>query len=373
MKKIAIFLISLRGGGAERVVSYLLNEGYKEFEFHLILFNKKIEYPIPESKNIKIMELGKYIGSKYLSILAIPYLAFKLKNYLLQNDVQTILSFLNRPNLISCYLKKNGWKGKVIISERADSVAYYNSLFFGSFIIGLIKNYYPFADVVTVISKGISHTMKNLGISNCKLIYNPIPISKPSSKKRPANQPFIFINIARLEKQKNHVLLLKAFAELKNTNCKLVILGQGKLLNSLKNLSTELGIQGKVQFAGFQSNIKSFLENADCFVFSSDFEGLGNVLIEALNAGLPIISTDCPHGPREVLAPNTNECLLVEDRIELADYGILTPAGSIKFLADAMQIMMTDELLRDKYRGLAPERASYFDIKKISKQYFELF
>ena len=259
MKKIAIFLINLRGGGAERVVSYLVNEGYKNFEFHIILFNKKLDYPVPQSKNIKIIGLGKYIGSKYLSILAIPYLAIKLKKYLVKNDIQTLLSLLNRPNIISCYLKKNGWKGKVIISERADSVAYYSSLFFGSFIIVLIKKYYPYADVVTVISKGIFQTMKTLGISNCKLIYNPIPISQPSSKQRPANQPFTFINIARLEKQKNHVLLLKAFAELKNKNCKLVILGQGSLLNSLKNLSAELGIQGRVQFAGFQSNIQFYV------------------------------------------------------------------------------------------------------------------
>ena len=373
MKKIAIFLISLRGGGAERIVSYLLNEGHKNFEFHLILFNKEIDYPLPQSKSSKIIGLGKYIGSKYMSILTIPYLAFKLKKYLVKNDIQTIFSLLNRPNIISCYLKKIGWKGKVIISERIDSVAYYSSLFFGFFIIGLIKKHYPYADVVTVISKGISKTMETLGVYNSKLIYNPIPISQPSYKQRSSHQPFIFINIARLEKQKNHVLLLKAFAELKNKNCKLVILGQGRLLNSLKILSAELRIQGRVQFAGFQSNIKSYLENADCFVFSSDFEGLGNVLIEALNAGLPIISTDCPHGPREVLAPHTDECLLIKDRIDLADYGLLTPVGNVKYLADAMRIMMTDESLRNKYRGLAPERASDFDIKKISKQYFELF
>jgi N-acetylgalactosamine-N,N'-diacetylbacillosaminyl-diphospho-undecaprenol 4-alpha-N-acetylgalactosaminyltransferase len=373
MRKIAIFLISLRGGGAERVVSYLLNEGRKEFEFHLILFNKEIDYPLPQNENIKIIGLGKYLGSKYLSILAIPYLAYKLKKYLVENNIKTILSLLNRPNIISCYLKKIGWKGKVIISERVDSVAYYSSLFFGFFIIGLIKKYYPYADVVTVISKGISQTMKKLGVFNCKLIYNPIPISQSSSKQKSCNQPFTFINIARLEKQKNHVLLLKAFAELKNKNCKLIILGQGKLLNSLKKLSKDLKIESRVQFTGFQSNIKFYLENADCFVFSSDFEGLGNVLIEALNAGLPIISTDCPHGPREVLAPHTDECLLIQDRIELADHGLLTPAGNMEFLADAMRIMMTDESLRDKYRRLAPERASDFDIKKISKQYFELF
>tara|TARA_B100000686_G_scaffold299596_1_gene333495 strand:+ start:1198 stop:2319 length:1122 start_codon:yes stop_codon:yes gene_type:complete len=373
MKKIAVFLINLRGGGAERVVSYLLNAGHKEFEFHLILFNKQIEYSLPKSKNIKIIELGKYIGSKYLSILAIPYLAYKLKKYLIKNNIDTILSLLNRPNIISCYLKKNGWKGKVIISERADSVAYYNSVYFGSLIIGLIKKYYPYADVVTVISKGISHSLKTFGVSNCKVIYNPIPLSQPSSKHRPANQPFTFINIARLEKQKNHVLLLKAFSELKNEYCKLVIVGQGRLLGSLKNLSADLGIREKVQFAGFQSNIKSYLENADCFVFSSNFEGLGNALIEALNAGLPIISTDCPYGPREILAPNTDECLLIQDHIELAKYGLLTPVRNIKFLADAMKLMMSDESLRGKYRELTQERASDFNINKISKQYFKLF
>ena len=215
--------------------------------------------------------------------------------------------------------------------------------------------------------------MKNLGISNCKLIYNPIHISNFSYKKRPANQPFTFINIARLEKQKNHILLLKAFAKLKNENCKLVIVGQGRLLKSLKFLSTELGIHEKVQFTGFQSNINSYLENADCFVFSSDFEGLGNVLIEALNTGLPIISTDCPHGPREILAPQTDERLLVNDRIEFSRYGLLTPVSNIGFLAESMKIMMTDRYLREKYRELASERAADFDIKKISKQYFELF
>ena len=373
MKKIAVFLINLRGGGAERVVSYLINEGYKEFEFHLILFNKEIEYSLPKSEKIKIIELGKYVGSKYLSILAIPYLAYKLKKYLVKNEVQTVLSLLNRPNIISCYLKKHGWKGTVIISERADSVAYYNSISFGSLIVGLIKKYYPYADVVTVISKGISHSLKTFGISNCKVIYNPIPLSKPSPKNRTANQPFTFINIARLEKQKNQGLLLKAFAELKNEYCKLVIVGQGRLLSSLKNLSAELGVHEKVQFTGFQSNIKPYLKNADCFVFSSNFEGLGNALIEALNAGLPIISTDCPYGPREILAPNTDECRLVQDHIEFAKYGLLTPVKNIQIFSDAMKIMMSNDSLREKYQELAHERASDFDIKKISKQYFQLF
>ncbi|MBC8283594.1 MAG: glycosyltransferase [Nitrospinae bacterium] len=373
MKKIAVFIINLRGGGAERIVSYLLNEGCKEFEFHLILFNKEIDYPLPQSKNIKIVELGKFMGSKYLSVLAIPYLAYKLKKYLVKNNIQTILSLLNRPNIISCYLKKNGWNGKVIISERADSISYYNTVFLGKFVIDLIKRYYPYADVVTVISKGIARTLKTLGIPNCKVIYNPIPISQQNPKQRPSNKPFTFINIARLEQQKNHVLLLNAFAELKSENCELVIVGQGKLLNSLKKLSIKLGIEDKVNFTGFQSNIESYLENSDCFVFSSDFEGLGNVLIEALNSGLPVISTDCPYGPREILAPDTDENILTKDRIEFSRYGLLVPVRNTHLLANAMREMMDNHSLRKNYQENASARAVDFDVKIIAKKYFDLF
>jgi N-acetylgalactosamine-N,N'-diacetylbacillosaminyl-diphospho-undecaprenol 4-alpha-N-acetylgalactosaminyltransferase len=373
MKKVAIFLINLKGGGAERVVSYLLNEGFKGFEFHLILLKKEIDYQLPQKENIKIVDLGNYFGSKYLNVLAIPFLAQRLKKYLVENKIPTILSLLNRPNIISCILKKNGWGGKVIISERIDPVAYYNSVPFGFFMIGLIKRYYSYADVVTVISKGIAHSLKKLGISDCKVIYNPIYISQQSSKKRPANKPFTFINIARLYQQKNHALLLNAFAELKNEDCKLIVVGKGKLLDSLKKLSIKLRIEGKVNFAGYQSNVESYLENADCFVFSSDFEGLGNAIIEALNAGLPVISTDCPYGPREILAPDTDESLLIKDHIEFARYGILTPIKKIHHLADAMREIMNNEALRKKYRDLAPVRTADFDIKKIKKEYFDLF
>ena len=373
MKKIAVFLISLRGGGAERIVSYLLNEGFKEFEFHLILLNKEICYQVPQKENIKIVELANYPSSKFLGVLAIPFLAYKLKKYLLENKIQTILSLLNRPNIISCYMKKMGWHGKLIISERVDTVGYYNFVYFGFFMIGLIKRYYRYADVVTVISKGIAHSLKKLGVLNCRLIYNPIYISQQASRKKSANKPFTFINIARLEQQKNHALLLNAFAELKNENCKLILVGKGKLLASLLKLSTKLDIEDKVEFVGHQSNLEPFLENADCFVFSSDFEGLGNVLIEALNAALPVISTDCPFGPREILAPDTDEKVLVKDHIEIARYGLLIPVGSINHMAQAMRKMMTNATLRNQYSELAPERVADFDIKKIARQYFDLF
>lgn len=372
MKKVAIFINSLRGGGAERIVSYLLQEGCDKFEFHLVLLQKDIEYEIPGSDKVRVFELEGNGSSKFSSIFRMKSLSRKFRNYLEENRIDTVLSLLNRPNLIACRAKKSGWKGKLIISERVDTLAYYKTVRFGWYMIKLVRKYYPHADAVTVISKGIARSLAKLGINNAQVIYNPIYIT---SVERPATngRPFTFINVARLEPQKNHALLLKAFSRLSNKNTRLIILGKGVLLNSLEKLSAELGINGRVSFEGFQKDIRSYLYNSDCFVFSSDYEGLGNVIIEALQAGLPVISTDCPYGPREILSPESDTDTLVKNDIDISAYGILTPVGNDECLTLAMQKIIDDTALRDKYKELAIPRSLDFDIKEISKKYFDLF
>ena len=373
MKKVAIFTLSLRGGGAERIVTYLLKEGFRDFEFHLILLRKEIDYNLPRIDNLKIFELDNREHSKFIGVLKIPALAKKLKKYLLDNNIETLLTLLTRANLIACFAKRNGWKGKLIISERADTIAYYKTVRFGSFMIWLVKNYYRNADVVTAISKGIASSLKTLGIHNCKVIYNPIDTSVAEPNNYKTHIPFTFINVARMDPQKNQELLLRGFAELRDQNCKLIILGKGNLNNRLKRITLKLKIKNRVIFAGFQSDVRSWLEKSDCLVLSSDYEGLGNVILEALNFGVPVISTDCPYGPREILAPKTDTDSLIKDYIEMGHYGILTPIKNINSMAEAMEEMMSNSALRNKYSKLGLERVLDFDIKKIAKQYFDLF
>ncbi len=371
-KKVAIFINSLRGGGAERVVSYLLKEGCDDFEFHLILLQNEIEYEIPWPEKMTIFELEGAGYSKFKSVLKTPTLARKLKKYLEKNNIETLLTLLVRPNLIACKAKKMGWNGKLIISERVDPIAYYKTIRFGWYMIGLIKNNYPQADTVTVISKGIGRSLAKLGIPHCEVIYNPIPaasVRKPVITER----PFTFINIGRLEPQKNQALLIKAFAKIADKNSQLVFLGKGVLMENLKNLAAKLGVADRVHFEGFQQDIISYLLRSDCFVFSSDYEGFGNVVTEAMQAGLPVISTDCPYGPREILSPGTDTDTSIKEGFELAPYGILTPVGHDDYLADAMQKMMEDEGLRNKYKKAGASRSLDFDIQKITKKYFDLF
>ncbi len=372
MKKVAVFINSLRGGGAERIVSYLLNEGYKDFEFHLILLENEIEYEIP-TQHIKIFQLEKRKTPGYISVLKTRSLAKKLHAYLQENKIDTLFSLLNRPNLISCRVRKLGWQGKIIISERADTIAYYKTRVFGSLMLRMVKKYYPLADKIIVISSGIADSLKRLGVNGSEVIYNPVYVSgKEIQRKERKNDRFTYINIARFDEQKNHRLLLEAFAKLSNKKSRLLLLGKGKLMQQMEELAIQLNIQDRVEFLGFQQNVNEWLQQSDCFIFSSDFEGFGNVIIEALNNGIPVISTDCPHGPREILAPETKG-KIITDEIDLARYGILVPVKRADLLANAMDRMYEDRALRDNYTQLSLARVKDFDIKKISEKYFDIF
>ena len=162
--------------------------------------------------------------------------------------------------------------------------------------------------------------------------------------------------LPRLHPQKDYPTLLRAFATLRKTrNLRLAIMGEGHERPRLEKLIQDLGIGADVRLLGFQPNPFAFMARAAVFVLSSAWEGLGNVLIEALACGCPVVSTDCPHGPSEIL--------------EQGRYGALVPVGDPAKLARAIDAAL--ERPGDADAGLM--RARDFDMHRIADQYVQLF
>jgi len=165
-----------------------------------------------------------------------------------------------------------------------------------------------------------------------------------------------FITVGALKSQKNHRLLLHAFAQIAlDLDAALVILGEGCLRAELEQLVHELGLQGRVILPGFHADPTPWYQAADLFVLSSDFEGFANVVAEALACGTPVVSTDCPYGPSEIL--------------EQGCYGELVPVRDV----DALAAGILRAIARPWDRQALQRRALDFSIPTQAHTYLDLF
>jgi glycosyltransferase involved in cell wall biosynthesis len=230
-----------------------------------------------------------------------------------------------------------------------------------------VRLWYGRADAVVAVSKGVADELAALGEvprEKVHVIHNPIDSGRiirqaeaqPEHPWFQPGQPPVLLAAGRLHPQKDYPTLLRAFASLRKARkLRLAILGEGRERPRLEQLIGDLGIGEDVRLLGFQQNPFAFMARAAVFVLSSAWEGLGNVLIEALACGCPVVSTDCPHGPSEIL--------------EKGRYGALVPVGDPQELAHA--IVAALERPADARAGV--ERARAFDIQNIAEQYVQLF
>jgi len=366
-QKLSILIYSLAGGGAERVVSILLNELKNRYNITLFLMNDTIFYDIPKDIKIIYLENSLPFESGIKKLLKLPFLGWRYKKI---NDADISLSFMNRPNYINVLAKIFGMKSKVIISERiAPSKEYQTDNIKDKISRFLIKILYPKANIIIPNAEGIKIDLINNFLINkniIKVVNNPVNINKIIKMKKEniefRDDNFSFITIGRLQKQKNHSLLIEA---MQTIDAKLYIIGDGELREELQKQIKELGLMDRVFLLGRQENPYKYLSKADCFIFSSNYEGFPNVLLEALACELPIISTDCASGPREILAPNTDITKILKDNIELAKYGILVPINNQPLFTKAMEEIIKNRDLREKYSNIAKNRAKDFNKEEI--------
>jgi glycosyltransferase involved in cell wall biosynthesis len=227
----------------------------------------------------------------------------------------------------------------------------------------------PFIDHAVAVSTGVAGELTRLaGLPTGKIstIFNAViggdfaqraaqPVDHPwlTDKDRP-----VYITAGRLVETKDHRTLLRAFAiHLRRRPSRLMILGTGPMLEELSGLAAELGIAEHVEFAGLVANPLPLMRAADAFVLSSRAEGFGNVLVEAMGCGTPVISTDCPHGPGDIL--------------ERGHYGILVPPQDPEALAPAFG-RIVDEAGRWP-SDLLRTRAEAFSYDACADGYWSLF
>lgn len=308
-KSIVIVTRSMFAGGAERVIAQLANYFVEQhIQCTLITIdNEKILYDLhPE---IKIIPIGNKANKKVID---------KFKRYKLVRKIVRKLNpsvVLSMPEDIGIYVifALLGLHIPVYVSERN------NPWVMPDVKVTRIlrKVMYPFAKGIifqTEMAKSyFPGSIQKKGI----VLGNPvdasrIPVPYDGERER------IIVGAGRLDAQKNFQLLISAFADFvkEQPNYKLYIYGEGRQRAELENLIKNFGISEKVQLPGRKSNLLELMNSAAMFVLSSDFEGLPNVLIEAMCMGMPVISTDCPSGgPKELIHDNVNGLLIpVGDR-----------------------------------------------------------
>ncbi len=205
-----------------------------------------------------------------------------------------------------------------------------------------IRGVYPHADGVIAVSDGVRDDLLNTvglkGVDVTRIYSGSVARQALERAREPLDHPWfgddrdrpVIVTVGRLVPQKDYDTLLRAFARvLEERPARLVIVGKGRDLPELEALADDLGIREHVDFAGFQANPYPWMARADVFALSSRWEGLVNVLMEALGLGTPVVSTDCPSGPREILADGR--------------YGILVPMQDPDALAQGLLTTLRGE------------------------------
>jgi glycosyltransferase involved in cell wall biosynthesis len=360
--RIVIVLPNLSGGGAERLHVNLANDWIKQgFDVEFILLRKDGDL---------IPLLAPEISISGLNVKRFRSAIFPLIKRFLENPPQLIVAAmwpLTSAVVIAWIL--SGRNGRLYLSEHENlSASYIKQKRVNPFLLKiLIQLSYPLASGIICVSRGVKKDLCAIGKlseDSVKVIYNPAATGNSMEQLAPINVDELWgigfnyhiLSVGRLTIQKDHETLIRAFKLLpKKLNAKLIILGEGPLRAELEVLIKQLKLNESVSLTGFVLDPYPWFRTADIFVLSSLWEGFGNVIVEALECGLPVISTNCPSGPSEIL----------QDGL----FGRLVPIKDPQSLALAIE----DTLKKPRESEVLIKHAQNFSVRTISDEYLNYF
>lgn len=342
-KKIALFSPYLNPVGTERVMLNLA-DGFSKRGYTVDLLRTYREWTgfSDEQDHFHVVDLGGHwvfpklprhgrlfrLSMAMLMVVALPGLVL----YLMRKKPEVLLVGL-APAIALIARTISGANTRVVVTvqgwPRQTSIRRF-----------LWRKLYLRADAIVAPSIGVANEVARIACVDIELIRvipnpvldNSVPSRASEVLEHPwfcSGQPPVVLGVGRLTRQKNFEILIRAFAEVKqDMAARLVILGEGEARGSLEKLIAQLNVNQDVELLGHVQNPYKFMARAGVFVLSSRWEGPGHVLIEALAVGAPVVSTDCPSGPREILLDG--------------QAGLLIPVGDWKALAGAILDVLQD-------------------------------
>lgn len=361
---VAIYLHDLAGGGAERQ-SLIIAEEFRRHGADVTLVLHRLRGPLLDHvpAGLRIVDLNS--SRTLLDIWGLMrFLRTEKPDILLSNvDLNNIAALIAKGMCLS--------KTKVVICQHNPVSVNFNS---GESRLYryVARSYRILAPLITravAVSAGVAAELGQIaGLPEDRILTINNPVVGPDFDTRCEgtgdhpwfNQPDrpLFVTAGRLVAQKDHDTMLRALAiHRRRFDSRLIILGNGPLDKKLATQVADLGLTGFVDFLGFRSNALPFFRQADAFLLSSRCEGFGNVIVEALGCGTPVISTRCDHGPAEIL--------------DGGRYGVLVEPKNAEALAAAMDEVGT---LRDRFPAeILRHRASEFSYAACASRYMALF
>ena len=352
MSKIMFYINAINGGGAERVMVNLASY-FSENDYDTILvtscrdlweyqISKKVKRLTLEEREIKQSRIKRNISR-----------ITKLRRMCKEEKPDILISFMEEPNF-RAILATRGLPVKTLVSVRNDP----NKEYAGKLGAIVSKVILPMADGCVFQTKEAQEWFQKKLQKKSRIIYNAVKEDFYQIERKPNRGEIV--TCGRLTEQKNHAVLIAAFAEVvkKHPYATLKIYGEGYLRDELQKQIDALEIQNKVFLMGATSDVGKALQTADLFVLSSDYEGMPNALMEAMAVGMPCLSTDCPcGGPRELIK-NEKE-------------GILVPVGNVNEMENAISSILNNRDKLDEMGLNAKCRADFFKPNVILKEWKE--
>lgn len=353
MKRIALYISSFQKGGAERVMANLA-EYFHERQYDVILvtqYKDENEYSIPpEMRRVYSEPDAELLQGGRVRNFCVRFRT--LRNIWKAYKPDVILAFLGKNNLMavatSAFLP-----AKVAVSVRGEPTMEYE----GKLMQQIAKFVFRFADGVVFQTEQARSFFPGSVRKKSAILHNPLD-PQFLNRKVCGERDDLIVAAGRLDENKNHAMLIHAFAKIAEEypKVKLVIYGEGVLRTALTELVEEKGLGDRVALPGNVSDVADHICKARIFTLTSNTEGMPNAVMEAMALGIPVISTDCPCG---------GPAALIENGVN----GLLVPVGDAFALADAFRRIFEDRDFELRLRGNACKITETLAPDKVNREW----